>query len=278
MSAPAQPATSQIGFVDAQRVEDALSLIAPKWTTWSAQTLAQHGGPMRVRDVAARLPFVTEQFVGKRLAQMHDDGLVTRAGDRRGAPYQLSGFGDALSPVHRALSDWSHMHLPLGKVAGAERVEDAVRRLHLRHSTAVIQALDAGRPMRFVHIAEQAGLDNSFTRQRLIRLQLDGLVTRTGPRHGDPYVLTAAGRALGPVYAAVEHWSNPVAAPRPAPVRVAAARRTLTGIPPGSDGIRTSAALRRSTAAPSSLFSHAPQPQPRVPVAVAAQSASSRGR
>lgn len=32
MSAPAQPATSQIGFVDAQRVEEALSLIAPKWT------------------------------------------------------------------------------------------------------------------------------------------------------------------------------------------------------------------------------------------------------
>ncbi|MGW5366742.1 winged helix-turn-helix transcriptional regulator [Streptomyces sp. NPDC004009] len=213
---------------------------------------------MRVRDVAARLPFVSEQFVGKRLAQMHDDGLVTRAGDRHGAPYQLSGFGNALSSVHRALSDWSHAHLPLGKVAGAERVEDAVRRLHLRHSTAVIQVLDAGGPMRFVHIAEQAGLDNGFIRQRLNRLQLDGLVTRTGPRHGDPYVLTAAGRALGPVYAAVEHWSNPVAAPRPAPVRVAAA----TGIPPGSDGIRTAAALRRSTAAPNFLFSHAPQPQP----------------
>lgn len=228
MSAPAQPAASQIGLVDAQLVEEALSLIAPKWTTWSAQTLAQQDGPIRVRDVAARLPFVSEQFVGKRLAQMHDDGLVIRAGDRHGAPYQLSGFGSALSPVHRVLADWSHAHLPLGTVAGAERVEDAVRRLHLRHSTAVIHALDAGGP--------------------------------------------------GPVYAAIEHWSNPVAAPRPAPVRVAAATRTHTGIPPGSDGIRTSAALRRSTAAPSSLFSHAPQPQPRVPVAVAAQSASSRGR
>ncbi|QNT92344.1 hypothetical protein HEP81_02017 [Streptomyces griseofuscus] len=140
------------------------------------------------------------------------------------------------------------------------RASDVGARLHLRHSTAVIQALDAGGPMRFVHIAEQAGLDKSFTRQRLIRLQLDGLVTRTGPRHGDPYVLTAAGGALGPVYAAVEHCSTPVAAPRPAPVRVAAATRTHTGIPPGSDGIRTTAALRRSTATPNSLVSHAPQP------------------
>ncbi|MFD3836747.1 winged helix-turn-helix transcriptional regulator [Streptomyces sp. NPDC058642] len=277
MSTPVQPATSQIGSVDAQRVEDALSLIAPKWTTWSAQTLAQQGGPMRVRDVAARLPFVSEQFVGKRLAQMHADGLVTRAGDRHGAPYQLSGFGNSLSSVHRALSDWSQAHLSLGKVAGAERVEDAVRRLHLRHSTAVVQVLDAG-PMRFVRIAEEAGLDNGFTRQRLMRLQLDGLVTRTGPHRGDPYVLTDAGRALGPVYAAVERWSNPVAAPRPAAAPVAAATRTHTGIPLGSDGIRTAAALRRSTAAPSSLFSHAPQPQPRVPTAVTARSAPSRGR
>ncbi|MFD4944637.1 winged helix-turn-helix transcriptional regulator [Streptomyces sp. NPDC058409] len=281
MSTPAQPTASSIGSVDAQRVEDALSLIAPKWTTWSAQTLAQQGHPMRVRDVAARLPFVSEQLIGKRLAQMHADGLVTRADDHHGAPYQLSAFGESLSPVHRALSDWSQTNLSLGgKVAGAERVEDAVRRLHLRHSTAVIQVLDAGGPMRFVHIAEEASLDNGFTRQRLNRLQVDGLVARTGPRHGDPYVLTDAGRALGPVYAAVEQWSNPVATQKrsASPAPVTAATRTHTGVPLGSDGIRTAAALRRTTAAPSALFSHAPQPQPRVPTAVTAQSAPSRGR
>lgn len=278
MSTLVQPSTSQIGSIDAQRVEDALSLIAPKWTTWSAQTLAQQGGPMRVRDVAAHLPFVSEQLVGKRLAQMHGDGLVTRAGDHHGAPYQLSGFGNSLSSVHRALSEWSQANLPLGRVAGAERVEDAVRRLYLRHSTAVIQVLDAGGPMRFVHIAEEARLDNGFTRQRLNRLQLDGLVTRTGPRHGDPYVLTDAGRALGPVYTAVEHWSNPIAASRPTAAPVTASTRTHTGVPLGSDGIRTAAALRRSTAVPSSLFSHAPQPQPRVPAAITARSAPSRGR
>ncbi|MGW3715637.1 winged helix-turn-helix transcriptional regulator [Streptomyces sp. NPDC005133] len=278
MFTAAEPTSHQIGSADAQRIEDALSLIAPKWTTWSAQTLAQHGGPMRVRDVAARLPFVSEQFVGKRLAQMHADGLVTRPDNRHGAPYQLSSFGSSLSPVHRTLSDWSQANLSLGTVAGAERVEDAVRRLHLRHSTAVIQTLDAGGPMRFVHIAKEAGLDNSFTRQRLNRLQLDGLVARTGPRHGDPYVLTDAGRALGPVYAAVEHWSNPVAPSRSAPAPVTTATRTHTSIPLGSDGIRTAVALRRTTAAPSALFSHAPQPQPRVPAAVTARSAPSRGR
>ncbi|MCX5314753.1 helix-turn-helix domain-containing protein [Streptomyces sp. NBC_00154] len=281
MPTPVQPSASSIGSVDAQRVEDALSLIAPKWTTWSAQTLAQQGRPMRVRDVAARLPFVSEQFVGKRLAQMHADGLVTRAGDCNGAPYQLSAFGESLSAVHRALSDWSRTNLSLGgEVAGAERVEDAVRRLYLRHSTAVVQVLDAGGPMRFVHIAEEAGLDNGFTRQRLNRLQTDGLVARTGPRHGDPYVLTDAGRALGPVYATVERWSNPVTTRRHSSpsAPVTAATRTHPGVPLGSDGIRTAAALRRSAAVPSALFSHAPQSQPPVPTAVTARSAPSRGR
>ncbi|MEV0914223.1 winged helix-turn-helix transcriptional regulator [Streptomyces sp. NPDC049967] len=283
MSATPQSSTASINSVDAQRVEDALSLIAPKWTNWSAQTLAQQGRPMRVRDVAARLPFVSEQLVGKRLAQMHADGLVTRVGDRHGAPYQLSAYGESLSRVHHTLSDWSQANLSLrGRVAGAERVEDAVRRLHLhlRDSTAVIQALDAGGPMRLVHIAEEAGLDNGWTGQRLNRLQIDGLVARTGPRHGDPYVLTDAGRALGPVYAAIEHWSDPVATRHRSvpPAPVATATRTHTGGPLGSDNIRTAAALRRSAAAPSALFSHAPQPQPRVPAAVTAQSTPSRGR
>jgi len=182
--------------------------------------------------------------------------------------------------VHRALSDWSLANLSLGKMAGAQRVEDAARRLHLRHSTAVIQILDAGGPARFFHITEETGLANGYARDRLNRLRADGLVTRTSPYHGDPYVLTDAGRALGPVYAAVSHWSNPAAARRgsSAPVPVATATRTHASVPLRSDGGRTAAALRRSTAVPSVLFSHAPQPQPRVRAAVTAQSAPGRGQ
>ncbi|MFE9826037.1 hypothetical protein ACFYSH_28555 [Streptomyces sp. NPDC005791] len=136
--------------------------------------------------------------------------------------------------------------------------------------------------MRFVHIAEAAGLDYGLARQRLVRLQADGLVTRTGSRHGDAYVLTDAGQALGAVYSSVEHWSQPfalrggTAAPRPA----AAATRTHVGIPQGlgADGARTAAALRRSAAASNVMFTHAPQPQRRVPAAVTAQSIPVRGR
>ncbi|MEV5129068.1 winged helix-turn-helix transcriptional regulator [Streptomyces sp. NPDC053705] len=277
------PPTFSIASIDAQRVEDALARIGPKWTTWTSMTLAQVNGPMRVRDVAAQLPFVSEQFVGKRLATMHVDGLVIRDHARRGAPYRLSALGTSLAPVLRTVSDWSRTHVTQEPMAEAERVEDALRRMHLRHSTGVIQVLDSAEgPMRFVHIAEAAGLDNGLARQRLLRLQADGLVARTGSRHGDPYALTDAGQALGAVYASVEHWSQPFALRSEAAAShpVEAATRTHVGIPlgAGADGARTAAALRRSAAASNVMFSHAPQAQPRVPAAVIAQSAPGRGR
>ncbi|MFD4025404.1 winged helix-turn-helix transcriptional regulator [Streptomyces sp. NPDC058576] len=283
MPTPGLPLTASIASIDAQRVEEALARIGPKWTTWTAMTLAQVNGPMRNRDVAAQLPFVSEQVVGKRLTTMHADGLVIRDDDRWGAPYRLSTLGTSLAPVLRTVSDWSHTHLTREPMAEAERVEDALHRLHLRHSTAVIQALDStDGPMRFIHIVEQAGLSSGLAPQRLLRLQADGLVARTGSRHGDPYVLTDAGQALGAVYASVEQWSQPfalrsgTAAPRPA----AAATRTHVGIPlgAGADSARTAAALRRSTATSNVMFSHAPQPQPRVSAAVTARSAPGRGR
>ncbi len=140
MSAPVQLPAFSIGSVDAQRIVDALSLMEPKWTAWSAMTLAQEDRPTRVRDVAVRLPFVSEQFVGKRLATMHADGSVTRDDDRRGAPYRLSMLGESLAPVHRFVPGWSHAYLSLGRMAEAERVEDALRRLRLRHTTAVIRS------------------------------------------------------------------------------------------------------------------------------------------
>jgi hypothetical protein len=54
--------------------------------------------------------------------------------------------------------------------------------------------------------------------------------------------------------------------------------RTRNAIPVRPDGISTAAALRRSPAAPSGLFSHAPVPQPRVPATITAQSSPVRSR
>ncbi|MFF5456173.1 winged helix-turn-helix transcriptional regulator [Streptomyces sp. NPDC012950] len=74
---PARP-VFPINSFDAQRIEDAFALMGPKWTTWSVMALAQEGRPMRIRDIAAKLPFVSEQVLGLRLAAMQTGGLVTR--------------------------------------------------------------------------------------------------------------------------------------------------------------------------------------------------------
>ncbi|WP_461712533.1 winged helix-turn-helix transcriptional regulator [Streptomyces sp. DSM 41029] len=279
MPTTTQDPTVSIGSINAQRVEGALAQIGPRWTTWSTMVLAQGDHPMRVRDVAARLPFLDEQVVFKRLNTMRVGGLVHRDLDpRREALYRLSERGESLAPVHRTMAAWHRTHLPVGRMAEAERIEDALDRLRRRHTTAVIQILDEAGPMRYVDIAERAGLGHGTTSHRLARLQTDGLVTRTGQRFGDPYVLTDAGQALGSVYASVERWSEPLVAPRKSSApRTAAATRTHHGVPLGADA-RTAAALRRSAVVPTALFSHAPQPQPRVPAAVTAESAPNRAR
>ncbi len=103
MLTPTQPSGSPLSSLDAQHVEDTLSRISPKWTTWTTQTLAHHG-PLRTRELAAHLPFVREPTLRRRLGRMHADGLVTRVGDTHQAPYQLSALGAALSLSFTGLS------------------------------------------------------------------------------------------------------------------------------------------------------------------------------
>lgn len=269
------PTDAPASTLNEARAEEALRAISPKWTTWVVQTLAQHG-PMRVGEISASLPFINIAPLGKRLAEMESRGLLTRANAMR-APYQLSNTGRALAPIQRSLADWSQAHLPrLGQVAGAERVEDALRRLAPRNTTAVIQALEAHGPLRLALAAEASGLDTPSTQFRLNRLQRDELVTRTGPRHGDPYTLTEAGLASLPVLEAVERWGQSLSAPPPAAAPMAARVRSSPETTAGT--ARTAAALRRTAAPSSGLFSHAPAPQRKVPAAVTALSSPGRQR
>ena len=84
------------------------------------------------------------------------------------------------------------------------------------------------------------------------------------------------GAAPSPVYAAIDHWSSPVAprhADAPPP---ATATRTNLDFSLGSNGVRTAAALRRTTAVPVATFSHGPQPW--TPATADVRSASVRVR
>lgn len=267
-------ATATTTIVDPQSVENALQQLAPKWTTAFVHTIAKYGPEMRIRDLTQHYPSMGQQLISKRLAVMNEADLVVRDTEfDRTAPYRLTSRALTLGPVYRAVAQWSSDHVDRGTRGRADRIEETLRLLQPVNTTKVVELLAEHGSMRFTHIAEAAGVYEQLMGPRLARLQADGLVTRTGNRHGDPYTLTDAGRSLGPVYAAVQRWEDRKA---PAPMApVPSAVRTLSGAVNGADSIRTAAALRR-TAVPTALFSHSSQPQSRVPAATAP--CSSRGR
>ncbi|MGW3185042.1 winged helix-turn-helix transcriptional regulator [Kitasatospora sp. NPDC001119] len=258
---------------DAQRVETVLHRIAPKWTTHVVHTIAKYGPEMRVADVAQHVTALSPSYVSKRLASMSEAGLVTRDGAfDRASPYRLSSSARTLGPVYRTLAQWSSDHIDHTPQGRYDRIEDALQRLQLPGTTETVRLFAEHGSMRLPQLAERLGTSEQFAATRLNRMQADGLVARTGDRHGAPYVLTDAGEALGPVHTALQQWDSRHTTAL-APV-VPAAERTLNS---PAQSARTAAALRRS-AAPSSLFSHPPVPPPRVPTAVTAASHPSRGR
>ncbi|MEE1786919.1 winged helix-turn-helix transcriptional regulator [Streptomyces sp. SP17BM10] len=271
-----QPADPGLTDADAQRVEGVLRRLAPKWTTGVVHTIAKYGPEMRVRDLAQYFPSVSQPFMSKRLATMHEAGLVQRDAEfDRTAPYRLSPQALTLGPVYRSLVQWSSEHIDRTPMSRNDRIEDALRRLQPLHTTKVVQLLAEHGSLRFTHLAEAVGVYEQLITPRLARLQEDGLVTRTGTRHGDPYTLTEAGQALGPVYAAVQRWEDRHTAVSTIPVPTAV--RTMAGPVDGSHGIRTAAALRR-TPVPAALFSHSAQQQSPAPAAARATSSLARGR
>ncbi|WP_441245273.1 winged helix-turn-helix transcriptional regulator [Kitasatospora sp. McL0602] len=271
----AQTATATLTDADPQRVEGVLRQLAPKWTTGVVHTIAKYGPEMRVRDLAQYFPSVTQQFIGKRLATMHETGLVRRDAEfDRTAPYRLSQRALTLGPVYRSLAQWSSEHVERTPTSRNDRIEDALRRLQPLNTTKVVQLLAEHGSLRFTHLAEGVGVYEQLIAPRLARLQEDGLVIRAGSRHGDPYTLTEAGQALGPVYAAIQRWDDRWVGA--ATVAVPTAVRTFAA-PVNGDGIRTAAALRRS-AVPAALFSHSTPHQSRTAPAATAASSPARGR
>ncbi|MFG2919052.1 winged helix-turn-helix transcriptional regulator [Kitasatospora sp. NPDC048298] len=67
-------------------------------------------------------------------------------------------------------------------------------------------------------LGELVGVSEQVISTRLNRMQADRLVARTGSRHREPYTLSNDGRALTPVYAAVQQWDTRHSAAPPARV------------------------------------------------------------
>ncbi|MFK3983857.1 winged helix-turn-helix transcriptional regulator [Micromonospora sp. NPDC050397] len=94
----------------------ALDLIFTRWTphiVW----LLDRDGPLRFGDLRRRLAPLDPAMLAERLCEMEAVGLVERNFHLRCSPrveYALTGLGDSVVPVLRAVETWSAAHLRPG--------------------------------------------------------------------------------------------------------------------------------------------------------------------
>ncbi|MFG3253295.1 winged helix-turn-helix transcriptional regulator [Streptomyces sp. NPDC048172] len=257
------PATSD-------RVLHAVEVLAPRWTSWTLESLRERG-PQRARDLTAAMPWLNANATHQVLLRMQSTGLVTKQPER--GYVAATRLGQQAHSTHRALASWHKRHFEQANPAWkrADRVEDALARLRGKGAVEVLGALEHG-PLRPGELREAAGMATGSFHYRTQQLLDDGLVTRLGPEQHFSYALTPAARQLAPVYAELHDFGR----------RSQAAQGVghERGKRPAATASRAAAARRSSPAAPAArgLFSHPPVPQPRVPAYVTALSHPSRAR
>ncbi|WP_405539648.1 winged helix-turn-helix transcriptional regulator [Streptomyces sp. NBC_00075] len=252
-------------------INQAIARLAPRWTTWTLQTIQQRG-PLRVANISSALPWIGIQNTAQVVRRMETASLLERP---EHGVYALSPLGRSAEPAHRALVSWHRAHFAdTGPaLAEAERAEDALRRLRGKGAIEVLEALTQYGPLPNGELRAAARLATGTFHYRVNQLKTDQLLTRTSDFSGAKYTLTPAARSLSTVYTeltAFARGSEAVLAPRSGEHSTAAQQTAGTA--------RATAAVRRSPSAFPGLFSHAPDPQPRVPGHITALSRPSRTR
>jgi DNA-binding HxlR family transcriptional regulator len=255
----------------AEFVNQAVARLAPRWTTWILQTIQQRG-PMRPADISSALPWIGAQNATQIMRRMQIRNLLERP---HHGLYAISPLGRSAHNAHRALASWHHTHFGdnAPALAQAERIEDAWRRLRGTGAIEVLHALAQHGPLPNGELRATAQLATGSFHYRVQQLQADQLLTRTSDFRGAKYTLTPAAEALSPVYRELSAFARSSGATlAPAGVNHGTAAQQTAGI------ARATAAVRRSPSAFPGLFSHSPDPQPRVPTHITALSRPSQTR
>jgi DNA-binding HxlR family transcriptional regulator len=118
----------------AELIRESVGLLSSKWAVDLLLTLGH--GPLRYRELLARLDPISEKVLTQTLRGMQRDGLVARrtpsGGVRAGAGYALTPLGASLAGPLRALAGWSLEH--------GEDVESARRRFDAPGPVRVVPA------------------------------------------------------------------------------------------------------------------------------------------
>ncbi|MCI3270621.1 winged helix-turn-helix transcriptional regulator [Streptomyces cylindrosporus] len=255
-------------------VDQAVARLSPRWTTWTLQTMQQHG-PMRLTELNSALPWVGVHAMAQIVRRMQTSNLLDRP---QFGVYDLTPLGRHTNDVHRALSAWHRIHLTDGTSSPGEAervqpepVEVVLSRLRGKGTIPLLHTLAQHGPLPNGALRDEAGLATGSFHYRITQLQTHQLITRTSPfsGRGTEYTLTSAARGLTPVYAELAEFARKATPATALPDEHGATAQYA---------IRASAAVHRSPVASSELFSHVPDSPPRVPAYVTALSHPSRTR
>ncbi|GIH98052.1 winged helix-turn-helix transcriptional regulator [Planobispora takensis] len=107
-------------FLAACPARDLLETISDKWVSLLLTALAD--GPRRYSDLSRIVAGVSQKMLTQSLRSMERDGLVSRtvtASVPVRVDYALTGLGEDLLPLMRAIKDWAESHIEQVEAARA---------------------------------------------------------------------------------------------------------------------------------------------------------------
>jgi DNA-binding HxlR family transcriptional regulator len=102
---------SRIPVEHAVIVRQILDQVGDKWTLMVIATL--QGGVLRYTELLRAIPGISQRMLSRTLAQLHQDGLITRTAYAEVPPrveYTLAPLGASLNDIAASLIDWAITH------------------------------------------------------------------------------------------------------------------------------------------------------------------------
>ncbi|MDT7556522.1 MAG: hypothetical protein QOI68_992 [Pseudonocardiales bacterium] len=102
---------SRIPVEHADIVRQILDQVGDKWTLMVIATL--QGGVLRYTELLRAIPGISQRMLSRTLAQLHQDGLITRTAYAEVPPrveYALAPLGDSLHSIVVSLIEWAITH------------------------------------------------------------------------------------------------------------------------------------------------------------------------
>ncbi|WP_327699308.1 winged helix-turn-helix transcriptional regulator [Streptomyces sp. NBC_00459] len=102
---------SRVPVEHADFIRQVLDRVGDKWTLMVVANL--YGGLMRYSDLQRSIPGISQRMLSRTLAQLHQDGLVTRTAYAEVPPrveYALTPLGASLNHIVASLIEWAADH------------------------------------------------------------------------------------------------------------------------------------------------------------------------